>query len=98
MGYFSHRTLERLRQIGDSSLNHENTPTGDRESINMDTVWEETLGVKQPGDALRASASQMMSDCNMLKARCSTDPATVMPPCKQLFRFILTLTFVTLSP
>lgn len=46
MDYFSRRTVEILRQIGDSSLNHENTPTGDRGSTNMDTVWEGRIRVK----------------------------------------------------
>lgn len=41
IGCFLGWTLESLRQTDDSSLNHENTPTGDRESNDMDTVWEE---------------------------------------------------------
>lgn len=75
MGYFSRRTPASPRRIGDSSLNHENAPTGDRGSINMDTVWEERMGVKKSGCALSASAiwmKQTKSDSNMLKACCST--------------------------
>lgn len=99
MAYFSHRTLERLRQIGDSLLNHENTPTGDRGSTNMDTVWEERSRVENQGmycELLQYRWSNQ-ADCNMLKACCSATWATLFPPCKHLIRFTLTQTCRTLD-
>lgn len=44
---FSCRTLKSLRGIGDSLLNHENTPTGDGGKANMDTAWDERVKNQQ---------------------------------------------------
>lgn len=56
MFFLKCRTPEGLRHIGDSSLNHDNTPAGERESTGMeDTVWDVRITFKDHGDALEAS-------------------------------------------
>lgn len=51
-------TLKSLRQISDSLLNHEITPTGDGERIEVDSVGRE---LKIEGNSLRASVTKTKS-------------------------------------